>query len=74
MSEHSNFVRVAAVQAECCYFDLQAAVAKTCKLVEEASAKGCDLIAFPEVWIPNYPGWIWYVTRTPKSILRYAFA
>lgn len=39
MSEHSNSVRVAAVQAECCYFDLQGAVAKTCKLIEEAAAK-----------------------------------
>lgn len=52
-------VRVAAVQAEGCYFDLDAAVKKTCKLIEEAAAKGCDLIAFPEVWIPQYPGWIW---------------
>ncbi|KAJ4264287.1 hypothetical protein NW762_005483 [Fusarium torreyae] len=52
-------VRVAAVQAEGCYFDLEAAVEKTCKLIEEAAEKGCDLIAFPEVWIPNYPGWIW---------------
>lgn len=54
-----KIVRVAAVQAEGCYFDLDAAVAKTCKLIEEAAAKGCDLIAFPEVWIPQYPGWIW---------------
>ncbi|KAI8206817.1 Arylacetonitrilase [Colletotrichum sp. SAR 10_65] len=52
-------IRVAAVQAEGCYFDLEAAVEKTCKLIEEAAGKGCDLIAFPEVWIPNYPGWIW---------------
>ncbi|KAI8305427.1 Arylacetonitrilase [Colletotrichum sp. SAR11_59] len=48
-------IRVAAVQAEGCYFDLEAAVEKTCKLIEEAAGKGCDLIAFPEVWIPNYP-------------------
>ncbi|KAF4828344.1 Arylacetonitrilase [Colletotrichum tropicale] len=52
-------IRVAAVQAEGCYFDLEAAVEKTCKLIEEAAGKGCDLVAFPEVWIPNYPGWIW---------------
>ncbi|PSN61604.1 carbon-nitrogen hydrolase [Corynespora cassiicola Philippines] len=59
-SEHpKSSVRVAAVQAECCYFDLEASVQKTCKLIEEAAVKGCDLIAFPEVWIPNYPGWIW---------------
>ncbi|CAG7923649.1 unnamed protein product [Penicillium olsonii] len=52
-------VRVAAVQAEGVYFDLRDAVDKTCCLIEEAAEKGCDLIAFPEVWIPMYPGWIW---------------
>ncbi|PLB53939.1 carbon-nitrogen hydrolase [Aspergillus steynii IBT 23096] len=52
-------VRVAAVQAEGCYFDLEGAVEKTCRLITEAAEKGCDMIAFPEVWIPMYPGWIW---------------
>jgi nitrilase len=54
-------VRVAAVQAEGRYFDLEAAVSKTCKLVKEAADKGCDMVASPEVWIPHYPGWISYV-------------
>ncbi|KAK7514306.1 carbon-nitrogen hydrolase [Phyllosticta citriasiana] len=59
MTEPKTHVRVAAVQAESCYFDLQGGVAKTIRLIEEAGAKGCDLIAFPEVWIPQYPAWIW---------------
>lgn len=59
MTEQKSYVRVAAVQAEACYFDLQGAVAKTCRFIEEAGQKKCDLIAFPEVWIPQYPGWIW---------------
>ncbi|KAK8248708.1 carbon-nitrogen hydrolase [Phyllosticta capitalensis] len=59
MTEQKSYVRVAAVQAEACYFDLQGAVAKTCRFIEEAGQKECDLIAFPEVWIPQYPGWIW---------------
>jgi len=42
-------VRVAAVQAEGCYFDIQGVVEKTCKFIEEAAEKGCDFIAFPEV-------------------------
>ncbi|EYE92296.1 Nitrilase/cyanide hydratase and apolipo protein N-acyltransferase [Aspergillus ruber CBS 135680] len=63
-------VRVAAIQAEGCYFDLPAAVEKTYRFIEEAASKGCDLIAFPELWIPMYPGWIWCVpyplrTATP---------
>ncbi|KAM0228711.1 hypothetical protein ACHAP5_011873 [Fusarium lateritium] len=57
MPAERNTVRVAAVQAEGCYFDLEAAIEKTCKLIEEAAGQGCDLIAFPEVWIPNYLGW-----------------
>lgn len=58
-SEHTpSSVRVAAVQAEGCYFDLPAAVEKTGRLIAEAASKGCDMIAFPEVWIPMYPGWI----------------
>lgn len=52
---------MAAVQAEGCYFDLPASVEKTCRFIEEAASKGCDLIAFPELWIPMYPGWIWYI-------------
>ena len=64
MASSKHTVRVAAVQAEACYFDLQAAVSKTCKLIEDAAAQGCDLIAFPEVWIPNYPGWIWSASHT----------
>lgn len=51
-SEHTlSTVRVAAVQAEGCYFDLPAAVEKTGRLIAEAASKGCDIIAFPEVWI-----------------------
>ncbi|KAF2136906.1 uncharacterized protein K452DRAFT_279341 [Aplosporella prunicola CBS 121167] len=60
MSTEKRTLRIAAVQAEPGYFDLQACVEKTCRLIEEAAGKGCDLIAFPEVWIPGYPGWIWH--------------
>lgn len=52
-------VRVAATQAEPAWFDLQGAVDKTCKLIEEAASKDAQLVGFPEVWIPGYPCWIW---------------
>lgn len=51
-------VRVAPVQTETCYFNLEGAVEKTCHLITEPAEKGCDKIAFREVWIPMYPGWI----------------
>ena len=47
-SEHTpSTVRVAAVQAEGCYFDLPAAVENTGQLIAEAASKGCDMIVFP---------------------------
>ncbi|GKZ37983.1 hypothetical protein AbraIFM66950_009875 [Aspergillus brasiliensis] len=42
-------VRVAAVQAEGCYFDLPAAIQKTCDLIIEAAGKGIEPIDFEMV-------------------------
>lgn len=62
MSSPSNStVRVAVTQAEPVWFNLAAAVAKTCALIEEAASNKAQLVAFPEVWIPGYPAWIWCV-------------
>ncbi|KPM34468.1 Arylacetonitrilase [Neonectria ditissima] len=55
----SSTVRVAVTQAEPVWVDLSGAVAKTCKLIDEAASNGAQIIAFPEVWIPGYPCWIW---------------
>ncbi|ROV93290.1 hypothetical protein VSDG_06837 [Cytospora chrysosperma] len=51
--------RVAVTQAEPVWFDLPGAVTKTCALIKEAADNKAQLIAFPEVWIPGYPNWIW---------------
>lgn len=51
--------RVAAVQAEPVWLDIDGTVAKTVKLIEEASEKGAELVAFPETWIPGYPVFLW---------------
>ncbi|KAF7586061.1 hypothetical protein BBP40_009627 [Aspergillus hancockii] len=59
ISSTSNIIRVAAVQAEPGWLDLEASVNKTCSLIEEAASQGVQLIAFPECWIPGYPAWIW---------------
>lgn len=55
----SHIVRVAVVQHEPVYFDLEACVDKAKALIIEAAEKGAKLVAFPEVWIPGYPAWIW---------------
>lgn len=54
-----SIVRVAAVQAEPEWFDLQASVKKTCTLIADAAAGGAELVSFPECFIPGYPAWIW---------------
>ena len=51
--------KVAVVQAAPVFLDLDATVDKTIALIEEASAKGARLIAFPETFIPGYPWQIW---------------
>ncbi|KAL7944060.1 carbon-nitrogen hydrolase [Trichoderma barbatum] len=52
-------VRVAVTQAEPVWLNLQATIEKTCKLIAEAASNNAQLIAFPEVWVPGYPCWIW---------------
>jgi len=56
--EHPKY-KVAVVQAAPAWLDLDASIAKTIALIEEAAAKGAKLIAFPEAFIPGYPWHIW---------------
>lgn len=52
-------VKIAVGQLEPVWFDLEATVSKTIKYIEEASSEGAELVAFPEVFIPGYPLYIW---------------
>ncbi|KAI1075560.1 cyanide hydratase [Whalleya microplaca] len=54
--------KAAAVTSEPGWFDLEAGVQKTINFIIEAGQAGCKLVAFPEVWIPGYPYWMWKVT------------
>ncbi|KAF1961875.1 aliphatic nitrilase [Byssothecium circinans] len=64
-------LRVAVTQAEPEWLDLQGTIAKTLKLIEEAAEGGARLIAFPEVWLTGYPGWIWTRPVDPALHTRY---
>ncbi|MCL6737476.1 carbon-nitrogen hydrolase family protein [Streptomyces neyagawaensis] len=51
--------RVAAVQAEPVWLDIDATVDKTVELIADAADQGAALVAFPETWIPGYPLFLW---------------
>jgi nitrilase len=55
---HQNF-KAAVIQAAPVFMDLQATLAKTIVLIDEAAANGAKLVAFPETWLPGYPWWLW---------------
>lgn len=56
----ARHVKVAAVQAEPGWNNLQASVDKTIALIEDAGKKGVNVLGFPEVFIPGYPWSIWH--------------
>ncbi|KAI1357378.1 nitrilase [Xylaria arbuscula] len=58
-SNSLKVVRVAAVQAEPEWNDLQKGVDKTIRLIKEGGKNGANVMGFPEVWIPGYPWSIW---------------
>jgi nitrilase len=64
-------VRVAAVQAEPVWLDLDATVDKTVELIADAAGRGADLVAFPETWLPGYPVFLW-THPVPQQIPYFA--
>ncbi|KAE8383090.1 carbon-nitrogen hydrolase [Aspergillus bertholletiae] len=54
-----RIIRVAAVQAEPVWNNLQGAVDKTISIIQSAANEGANVIGFPEVWIPGFPWSIW---------------
>jgi aliphatic nitrilase len=61
--------KAAAVQAEPVWMEAAATAAKTVALMKEAATAGAQLVAFPELWIPGYPGFM--LTHTQAETLPY---
>jgi nitrilase len=54
--------KIAVVQAAPVFMNAKASVDKAIGFITEAAAAGAKLLAFPEVWIPGYPWWLWLGT------------
>ena len=54
--------RAAAVQTAPVFLNVNATVDKACCLIQEASANGAELVAFPEVFVCAYPYWSWIIS------------
>jgi nitrilase len=61
--------KVAAVQATPIVLDREATISKAADLIAEASAAGAKIIAFPEVFVPAYPDWVWAVPPGKQDLL-----
>ncbi|TGO30655.1 hypothetical protein BPAE_0004g01130 [Botrytis paeoniae] len=61
MGHSEGTTKVAVIQVEPEWLDLEKAVEKACRLIVEAATNGAKLITFPKCWISGYLAWIWYV-------------
>lgn len=55
MTQITQTIKAAVVQAAPALFDREASLEKTCRLTHEAAQQGAQLILFPEAFIPAYP-------------------
>jgi aliphatic nitrilase len=74
VSDYTKRFRAAVVQAEPVWNDMAGGVDKAIALAAEAARNGADVIAFPEVWIPGYPWFLWLdsVAWQSRYVLPYA--
>ena len=59
MPDYTKKFRAAAVQAESVWNDVEGGIGKLIAYSAEAKRNGADIVAFPEVWIPGYPWFLW---------------
>lgn len=55
----TDTVRAAVAQLEPVWLNKDASIDKAIEWIQKAAQEGVRIIAFPEVFIPGYPGWIW---------------
>jgi nitrilase len=53
-------IKVAIVQAEAAFMNLEASVRRAVDLIGQAASEGAKLVVFGETWLPGYPAWLDY--------------
>ena len=51
--------KLAAVQAEPAWFDIDAGIKKAIDYITESAEAGANLVAFGECWLGGYPFYVW---------------
>jgi len=51
--------KVAVVQEPPVYLDLEKSVARAIELIATSASRGCEMVVFPEAWLPGYPTFVW---------------
>ncbi|UOH79475.1 hypothetical protein LQV05_000480 [Cryptococcus neoformans] len=64
-------VRIAAVQAQSVWLDLDGGVDKVCNIIKETGEKGVEVLGFPEVFIPGFPFQIHTPAPDEDFVLQY---
>jgi len=67
MPSYTSVAKAAVVQAEPVWLDADATISKSVEFIERAAREGAEIIAFPEVFIPGYPWWIWLGDQKGKD-------
>lgn len=63
--------KVASAVASPAMFDISATVNKCCRIIEEASDNGAEMVVFPETFLPLYPWWVWMELSSMKKLELY---
>lgn len=71
--DYRGVARVAAVQAEPSWQDAAVGVERAVDFITQAAARGANLVAFPELFIPGYPWFPWLDSQIRTMVHNRAY-